>query len=164
MRDVLTNKEALLAILDGKIVMSNGGGLYRYENDCIETKIGSFWRRSEYFNDHSEFMLVEPERKKTIRINLKEDARDVGCDGLRFRLCTNLYSNIERGEIVEKKTLRLLKRQSCTGCKHCGETYAYLMDTISEFETIPFEEFDEYSDFGVHVTEDEIYFYPIAKK
>lgn len=85
------------------------------------------------------------------------------CKGLRFRASRNFYSH--NYEIVEKRSLKLLKRQSCMGCKHCGEILSYLFDIIGDYDAIPLDkEFDEYKDYTVRIYEDEIIFKPIEGK
>jgi len=41
-----------------------------------------------------------------------------GCKGLVFRAHVSRY--VSGGRICERRELRLLKRESCPGCKECG--------------------------------------------
>jgi len=64
MGKILSNKQALLAILDGKIVKSPNRETYRYKNNRIEYCCNdNHWVRGNYFNVYSEFTLVEQERE-----------------------------------------------------------------------------------------------------
>ena len=85
----------------------------------------------------------------------------MSCKGLRFRASRNIYTT-DNYEIVEKRSLRLLKRQSCMGCEQCGESLSYLFEVIDEYCSIPFDgEFDEWKDYTAYVGIDEIVFEPI---
>lgn len=83
------------------------------------------------------------------------------CKGLRFRASKSLYTT-DNYEIVEKRSLKLLKRQSCMGCEQCGEILPYLFEIIDEYDSIPLnKEFDTWKDYEVYVDIDEIVFKPI---
>jgi len=54
----------------------------------------------------------------------------MGCKGLIFRFTSNSFLS-KHGSIEDRKSLRLLKKDSCTGCPKCEWTWDYLREDIS---------------------------------
>jgi len=75
MSNTISNKEALSAILDGKIVKSPEGGLYKYTDKIMFLNEENEWVKAHGFNTHSEFKVVEPTQET---ITLYEHICDCG--------------------------------------------------------------------------------------
>jgi len=77
MGKILTNKEALQAILEGKIVKNIQGMQYKYNTllDNILVLDKTYWVKANHFNDYNEFTLVE---KKRDAITLYEHISNFG--------------------------------------------------------------------------------------
>ena len=60
---------------------------------------------------------------------LKNDS-DNGCKGIFWRGSVNCY--VDRGNIIVKKSLKLMKRMSCPGCENCDWLSEYFREDVAD--------------------------------
>ena len=91
------------------------------------------------------------------------------CKGLRFRAYSGFYKTAHGFE--EKRGFRLLKRQSCLGCKFCGShLFEFIQEVLMNYDSLPIEgnkEIDTFKDYSVNIMRcdgEDIEFYPLKDR
>jgi len=128
MSKILNNKEALLAILDGKKIKSmENGAIYKYEDDQITFRSGNCWYMGDNFNNLDEFKLVEPERET---ITFYEHICDCGVIGFLTENKEYLSFNNKKSNLYETmhsdKCQKLYRNGVCQEVKVYANTLEYI--------------------------------------
>jgi hypothetical protein len=77
---------------------------------------------------------------------------------------------VKDGSFVENRGFRLLKRQSCTGCKECHHTWDFVKEVLCDYDELPVKNnkaIDTFKDYGISIGGEEgedMEFYPLDNK
>jgi len=131
MSKILNNKEALQAILDGKIVKSVAGTQYKYDStlDSIMALVKTRWISAKHFNEYGMFTLVEPDRET---ITLYEHL--CGYGGIKFLTKGKQYVSSTMGIAIlntipdPHKCHKLYRNGVCQKVKVYADTLEYVKE------------------------------------
>lgn len=130
MDKILNNHEALLAILDGKIVKSIDGVKYQYSEDCIQTiKSNGVLFKSKHFNNCNEFTLVEPERETiTLYEHIGDFGQSIFLNNDKKYISFRAGNNTAVGSKYQDKYHKLYRNDICQTVKVWADTLEYVQE------------------------------------